>query len=165
MIVFARPTERRIGYQRPAYRLPMSTDALASFLDNQRFLSWESSKPGRLSLPLAPLMPRSRYTSTPRNRSARQPLGGRCLCAPCGPRGGAVSVRGAGREVGRWSGSPRRCEGGREDEAGLGWLRSRILKKEWPRPGVSSCGCCGCPVCDGLSKALTGCRLSANESP
>jgi len=34
------------------------------------------------------------------------------------------------------------------EEYRLGWLRSRLLGRPWPREGVSSCGRLGCAVCD-----------------
>jgi len=32
--------------------------------------------------------------------------------------------------------------------AAPGWLRSRFMRWEWPREGVSPCGRAGCPICD-----------------
>jgi hypothetical protein len=47
------------------------------------------------------------------------------------------------------SGSLRRKIPDRElGYAAPGWLRSRFMRWEWPREGVSACGRNGCPFCD-----------------
>jgi hypothetical protein len=35
-----------------------------------------------------------------------------------------------------------------EPDPGPGWLRSRVLRKPYPRPNVAPCGRASCPVCD-----------------
>jgi hypothetical protein len=39
-----------------------------------------------------------------------------------------------------------------EPDPGLGWLRSRFMRRAWPRAGVARRGRASCPVCGPIAR-------------